>query len=88
MMVKKQQKQFHRHRKQQQKTQPKKKAEEDAKLAIILGSKWLRNKKITKRGLKRILDGEMLLNDADMKQIEKIKKNVGWGVPTPKIEET
>jgi hypothetical protein len=65
-----------------------KKAEEDAKLAIILGSKWLRNKKITKRGLKRILDGEMLLNDADMKQIEKIKKNVGWGVPTPKIEET
>jgi uncharacterized C2H2 Zn-finger protein len=59
-------------------SQTRKKAEEDAKLAIILGSKWLRTKKITKRGLKRILDGEMLLNEDDMKQIEKIKKNVGW----------
>jgi len=69
-------------------SQTRKKAEEDAKLAIILGSKWLRNKKITKRGLKRILNGEMLLNDADMKQIERIKKSVGWDTPTPKIEET
>lgn len=69
-------------------SQTRKKAEEDAKLAIILGSKWLRNKKITKRGLKRILNGEMLLNDADMKQIERIKKSVGWENTTPKIEES
>jgi hypothetical protein len=69
-------------------SQTRKKAEEDAKLAIILGSKWLRTKKITKRGLKRILDGEMLLNEEDMKQVEKIKKNVGWGTITPKITET
>ena len=68
-------------------SQTRKKAEEDAKLAIILGSKWLRTKKITKRGLKRILDGEMLLNEEDMKQVEKIKKNVGWGTITPKIVE-
>ena len=68
-------------------SQTRKKAEEDAKLAIILGSKWLKNKKITKRGLKRILDGEMLLNDADMKQIEKIKKSVGWENNAPRIEE-
>ena len=60
---------------------------EDTKLAIILGSKWLRTKKITKRGLKRILDGEMLLNEDDMKQVEKIKKSVGWGTITPKITE-
>jgi len=59
-----------------------KKAEEDAKLAIIQGSKWLMDKKITKRGLKRILDGEMKLNDADMLEFEKIKKSVGWGQPT------
>jgi hypothetical protein len=69
-------------------SQTRKKAEEDAKLAIILGSKWLRTKKITKRGLKRILDGEMLLNEDDMKQVEKIKKSVGWGTITPKITET
>jgi hypothetical protein len=68
-------------------SQTRKKAEEDAKLAIILGSKWLRTKKITKRGLKRILDGEMLLNEEDMKQVEKIKKSVGWGTITPKITE-
>lgn len=68
-------------------SQTRKKAEEDAKLAIILGSKWLKTKKITKRGLKRILDGEMLLNEEDMKQVEKIKKNVGWGTITPKIIE-
>ena len=68
-------------------SQTRKKAEEDAKLAIILGSKWLRTKKITKRGLKRILDGEMLLNEDDMKQVEKIKKSVGWGAITPKIIE-
>ena len=60
-----------------------KKAEEDAKLAIILGSKWLRDKKITKRGLKRILDGEMMLKDEDMIEIEKIKKSVGWGQNIP-----
>lgn len=60
-----------------------KKAEEDAKLAIILGSKWLRDKKITKRGLKRILDGEMKLRDEDMIEIEKIKKSVGWGQNIP-----
>jgi len=58
-----------------------KKAEEDAKLAIILGSKWLRDKKITKRGLKRILDGELVLNGEDMEEMEKIKKSVGWGQP-------
>ena len=68
-------------------SQTRKKAEEDAKLAIILGSKWLKTKKITKRGLKRILDGEMLLNEDDMKQVEKIKKSVGWGTITPKIVE-
>ncbi len=61
-----------------------KKAEEDAKLAIILGSKWIRDKKITKRGLKRILDGEMLLNEQDMNEVEMIKKSVGWGQPTIK----
>lgn len=60
-----------------------KKAEEDAKLAIILGSKWLRDKKITKRGLKRILDGEMKLREEDMIEIEKIKKSVGWGQNIP-----
>jgi len=60
-----------------------KKAEEDAKLAIILGSKWLRDKKITKRGLKRILDGEMILKPEDMDEFEKIKKTVGWGQVTP-----
>jgi len=59
-----------------------KKAEEEAKLAIIQGSKWLMDKKITKRGLKRILDGEMKLNEADMLEFEKIKKSVGWGQPT------
>jgi len=64
-----------------------KKAEEDAKLAIIMGSQWLMDKKITKRGLKRILDGEMRLNDEDMLQFEKIKQSVGWGVPTPVITE-
>ena len=68
-------------------SQTRKKAEVDAKLAIILGSKWLKSKKITKRGLKRILDGEMLLNEDDMKQVEKIKKSVGWGAITPKIIE-
>ena len=60
-------------------SQTRKKAEEDAKIAIIMGSKWLRDKKITKRGLKRILDGEMKLNDNDMLEFEKIKKSVGWG---------
>jgi len=60
-----------------------KKAEEDAKLAIILGSKWLMDKKITKRGLKRILDGEMKLNVEDMEEFEKIKKSVGWAQTTP-----
>ena len=65
-----------------------KKAEEDAKLAIILGSKWLRDKKITKRGLKRILDGEMILKEEDMIEVEKIKKKVGWGqnIPLNKIK--
>jgi hypothetical protein len=29
----------------------------------------------------------MLLNEEDMKQVEKIKKNVGWGTITPKIIE-
>jgi len=61
-----------------------KKAEEDAKLAIILGSQWLRDKKITKRGLKRILDGELILKDEDMEEFENIKKSVGWGQPTTK----
>jgi hypothetical protein len=57
-----------------------KKAEEDAKLAIILGSQWLSDKKITKRGLRRILDGEMMLPEDDMEEIERIKKMVGWGI--------
>ena len=57
-----------------------KKAEEDAKLAIILGSQWLSDKKITKRGLRRILDGEMMLPEDDMEEIERIKKIVGWGI--------
>jgi hypothetical protein len=57
-----------------------KKAEEDAKLAIILGSQWLSDKKITKRGLRRILDGEMMLPEEDMEEIERIKKMVGWGI--------
>ena len=61
-----------------------KKAEEDAKLAIILGSQWLHEKKITKRGLKRILNGDMRLNDDDMEEIERIKKVVGWGIISTK----
>ena len=48
----------------------------------------VKNKEDYKRGLKRILDGEMLLNEDDMKQVEKIKKSVGWGTITPKITET
>ncbi len=60
-----------------------KKAEEDAKLAIIMGSKWLRDKKMTKRGLKRILDGEMELKEEDRIEFENIKKSVGWGQSTP-----
>lgn len=38
-----------------------KQAEEDAKMAIITGSKWVKDHKLTKRAVKKILDGEFEL---------------------------